>query len=320
MTAPAREYDPIGDRVAIIVPCYNAERTLAATLESALMQDVPFEIIVVDDGSRDASLSIARSFEPDVRVVTGPNRGASAARNSGIAATTAPWILFLDSDDLLEAGTLRQRLAVARMQDADVVICDWLEILDDGSAGIVERARHSIDWPALEADPQIAIASHVWATTAAVLYSRAIVEQIGGFNLSLPIIQDARFLFDAAYHGGRFARAPHVGARYRVLVGSLSRGNPGEFAQDLLTNSIQIGERWRARGRLNDLQRTTLLKMLNTSGRSLFAAGHADYFAAIEAQRALDLPLPRHSRLAPKLAGLLGLGGARRVLRAFGKG
>src|SRR5262245_52962169 len=86
-------------QVAVIVPCYNAERTLAETLQSVVAQSFPLELVVIDDGSTDDSLAIARTFEPGARVLTGPNQGVSAARNLGIAETSADWIVFLDSDD-----------------------------------------------------------------------------------------------------------------------------------------------------------------------------------------------------------------------------
>ena len=77
--------------VSILIPCYNAAPWLAATLDSALAQTHPrTEIIVVDDGSSDHSLAIARTFEPHgVRVVTQPNAGASAARRATPPGNTA---------------------------------------------------------------------------------------------------------------------------------------------------------------------------------------------------------------------------------------
>ncbi|MGH7195136.1 MAG: glycosyltransferase, partial [Candidatus Saccharimonadales bacterium] len=59
--------------VAIVIPCFNAASTLAAAIASALTQDIPAVVVVVDDGSTDESLVVARRFEPGVRVVTGPN-------------------------------------------------------------------------------------------------------------------------------------------------------------------------------------------------------------------------------------------------------
>jgi glycosyltransferase involved in cell wall biosynthesis len=308
--------------ISIIIPCYNGARTLSTAIESALAQadeGVELDVVVIDDGSTDNSLEQAKRWAHAVRVLTGPNRGVSAARNSGIAESAGEWVVFLDADDLMEPGSLARSLTVARSQNADVVICEWTVFDDDGSGILVDRARHAVDWPALDANLEVAIATHVWAPTAAILYKRTLVGRIGGFNRRLPIIQDARFMFDAAYHGGRFVRADHMGARYRVITSSLSRSNPERFAQDLLINTREIGELWRARGNLDDLHRGTLRDMLNIAGRALFAAGHPDYFTAVLMQRELGMTLPLHSRVAPVLARLLGLGGARRIITMLGR-
>jgi glycosyltransferase involved in cell wall biosynthesis len=306
--------DGDGGAVAVIIPCYNSASTLTAALESALAQDMSVEVIVIDDGSSDGSLAVARKFEPQVRVVTGRNRGASAARNKGISETTAEWIVFLDADDLLEPGTLSQRLAAAKASNTDVVICDWLDMHDDGTGRLTMGAHRSIDWSAVEGNAELATAVHAWATTAAILYRRSIVEKIGGFRPDLQIIQDARFLFDAAYHGARFAQSPHVGARYRILPGSLSRRNPARFWEDVLLNGQQIEALWRAKGALDGEHRNAVFGIYNTAGRGLFAAGHPRYFEAVERQRQLGLALPRHSQVAAPLARLVGLRAARSML------
>jgi hypothetical protein len=269
------------------------------------------ETLVIDDGSTDCSLAIARAFEPAVRVLTGPNQGVSAARNRGITETTAPWLLFLDSDDLLTPQTLEMRLSSAA--DADVIISDWEEMIDEG--GMITAGHHrAIDWLALNANAELATAVHVWATTAALLYRRSIVERIGGFRPDLPIIQDARFLFDAAYQGARFAQSPHVGAQYRILAGSLSRRNPARFWEDVLLNGQQIEALWRAKGSLDDEHRNAVFGIYNNAGRGLFEAGHPRYFEAVERQRQLGLALPRHSQVAAPVARLVGLRAARSIL------
>jgi glycosyltransferase involved in cell wall biosynthesis len=307
------------EHVAIIIPCYNAEPTLAATLASALAQDAAIEVIVVDDGSRDGSLAVAREFEPRIRVISGPNHGVSSARNIGIAETIAPWIVFLDADDLLEPGTLTKRLACARASDAEVIICDWMDIVDDGAGNLTDGAHRSVDWSALEANPELAIATHVWATTAAILYHRKLVDRIGGFRPDLWNIQDARFLFDAAYQGARFARSDHIGARYRILPGSLSRRDPVRFFRDILLNGQQIEKAWRASGSLDPERLKAVQGIYDTAGRSLFRVSHPSYFEAVEAQRKLGLPLPLHSRVAPVAARLFGLRVARSLAAVFGR-
>jgi glycosyltransferase involved in cell wall biosynthesis len=84
--------------IDVIVPAYNAAPYLAQALDSVFAQTCAVErVIVVDDGSTDATAAIARGF--DVTVISGPNRGLAAARNVGIAASTATALAFLDADD-----------------------------------------------------------------------------------------------------------------------------------------------------------------------------------------------------------------------------
>jgi glycosyltransferase involved in cell wall biosynthesis len=305
---------PLHDGVAVVVPCYNAAATVAETLESVIAERSVKEIVAIDDGSRDDTLAVLQRFAPRVQVLTGPNSGVSAARNRGIRETTAEWLLFLDSDDQILPGTLALRLAAAHEGGADVVVCDWEDLADDGTSAVATGPRRSIDWTALAQDAELAAASHVWAPTAALMYRRSVVDNIGGFRLDLPIIQDARFFFDAAHYNACFAHSPHVGARYRVIEGSLSRRNPGLFWQDALSNGEQIEVLWRAKDTLTPARQQALADIYNNAARGLFAAEHPSYFVAVAKQAALGLPLPRHSRLAAPLARLLGLPAARSLV------
>lgn len=305
--------------VAVIIPCYNAATTLAATIESAIGQPGVSEIVAIDDGSTDDTLAILRSYEPHIRIFTGSNAGVSVARNRGIAETHAPWLLFLDSDDLLLPGTIERRLDVARSTSADVVISDWRDIIDDGAGTLHEGDRRAVDWAALVADPVLATAVHVWATTAAILYSRTIVQRIGGFRADLPVIQDARFLYDAAFQGAHFAHSEHVGAQYRVLSNSLSRANPVRFWGDVLTNGQLIEQEWKSRGYEQEAYKLALYGIYNCAARGLFEVASPRYFDAVDAQRRLGRAPTRHGRIATPLAKLLGLKAARALLQPFTK-
>lgn len=101
--------------VSILIPAYNAERWIAETLRAALSQTWPNkEIIVVDDGSTDRSLLIARRFEsPRVKVVSQANQGASSARNAALALAQGDYIQWLDADDLLAATKITAQMEVA---------------------------------------------------------------------------------------------------------------------------------------------------------------------------------------------------------------
>lgn len=115
-----------GPRVSVVMPAYDAQATLEASMRSVLEQQCArVELIVVDDRSRDASAEIAgRIAETDPRVVVvrqPANAGVAAARNAGIEAATGDYIAFLDSDDTWHPGKLAAQLDF--MRASDVRIC-----------------------------------------------------------------------------------------------------------------------------------------------------------------------------------------------------
>ena len=112
--------------VSVIIPAYNAAAHLAPCLASVRVQrgDFTLDTLVIDDGSRDDTVAIARG-QAGVRVITQANRGPSAARNAGIAATTGEFIAFLDADDLWPVGKLDAQLDVlTRHPDAALAFGD----------------------------------------------------------------------------------------------------------------------------------------------------------------------------------------------------
>ena len=106
--------------VSIVIPCYNAEKWIARSIQSVLDQhSVNVEIIVIDDGSTDKSLEIIKSFGDRVRWKTGPNQGACRARNCGLELASAELIIFLEAGDFIEPDSLAEW--AAHGSDADLV-------------------------------------------------------------------------------------------------------------------------------------------------------------------------------------------------------
>jgi cellulose synthase/poly-beta-1,6-N-acetylglucosamine synthase-like glycosyltransferase/peptidoglycan/xylan/chitin deacetylase (PgdA/CDA1 family) len=95
--------------VTILIPAYNEEVGIEATLRSALASDHPVEIIVVDDGSTDRTAHIVERLRlPRVRLLRQPNRGKAAALNTGLAAARTEVVVFVDGDTVLEADAVRK--------------------------------------------------------------------------------------------------------------------------------------------------------------------------------------------------------------------
>ncbi len=101
----------MSNSISVIIPVYNCERYLAESIESVLQQThLPDEILVVDDGSTDASAQIVQNFA-DVRYLYQPNAGSNAARNRGVVETTGNFLAFLDQDDLWMPDKLALQMA-----------------------------------------------------------------------------------------------------------------------------------------------------------------------------------------------------------------
>lgn len=104
--------------VSVILPAYNAAASIGDSIAAALGQGLrDFELIVVDDGSTDATPEILRGLsDPRLKVLTQPNRGSYPARNAGIRAASGEFIAFLDADDLWTSDKLESQLTALRGQ------------------------------------------------------------------------------------------------------------------------------------------------------------------------------------------------------------
>lgn len=108
-------------KTSIIIPLYNQKDFFRETIESALAQTVPVEIIVVNDGSTDGSKFLAEEYADHVKVIHQVNKGLASARNTGIMNATGEYILPLDADDILLPTAVERMEKVFEDTDADIV-------------------------------------------------------------------------------------------------------------------------------------------------------------------------------------------------------
>lgn len=115
----AKDLIDVRPLVSILIPAYNAEKTIVQTLQSAIAQTWPRkEIIVVDDGSMDRTAEIAQRFGPQITVVSTENQGGPAARNHAYSLSRGDYIQWLDADDLLAPDKIERQLAALRETDS----------------------------------------------------------------------------------------------------------------------------------------------------------------------------------------------------------
>lgn len=309
--------------VSVVVPCYNAARFLDETVASVQTQSgVDWELIIVDDGSTDTSRELIAAWQgrlgERLRTHFGPNSGVSAARNTGTAMARGDFIQYLDSDDLLRPHTLEQRV-LALAQGADVAYSDWQKLVEgaDGTFRAAEVIARKIE--DVHPRAEIALFTSFWAPPAALLYRRTVVGKIGGWNLNLPVIQDARFLLDAALVGAKFVHVPGVGADYRVQLGnSLSTRDPVRFVLDCFHNACQVEDHWRSHGELDVDQRTALAGCYDYTARTLLQADYAVFQKNMERLYGVEQGFrPTLPKLAAVLARTLGPGMTCKLVNNF---
>lgn len=114
--------------VSILIPMYNAEIFLSETIESALNQTWQnIEIILVDDGSKDSSLAVARQYESSrVKIIAQENQGQSASENRALREAQGDFIQYLDADDLLAPDKIQRQMALLEDGNLEcVAACEW---------------------------------------------------------------------------------------------------------------------------------------------------------------------------------------------------
>ena len=213
--------------VSILIPAYNAEEWLAETLRSAVAQTWPRkEIILVDDGSRDGTLAVARQFASrDVCVVTQQNQGAAAARNRALSLSQGDYIQWLDADDLLGLDKIAQQLDAL-----EATACAERTLLSCGWGYFMYRPHRAVFTPtALWCDLLPVewllrkMGQNLHMQTATWLVSRQLAERTGLWNTRLLGDDDGEYFCRAllASDGVRFVPAARVFYR-RSGHGSLS--------------------------------------------------------------------------------------------------
>jgi glycosyltransferase involved in cell wall biosynthesis len=119
--------------VSILIPLYNAERWIAETLESTLAQTWQNkEIIVVNDGSTDNSLEIAKGYESNIlKVISQDNQGCSAAKQTALGACQGEYIQYLDADDLLSPNKIKAQMSLLLRERHKVAVCRTIHFFED---------------------------------------------------------------------------------------------------------------------------------------------------------------------------------------------
>jgi glycosyltransferase involved in cell wall biosynthesis len=198
--------------VSVVIPCYNQAHFLSEAIESVLCQGYTnVEVVVVDDGSTDNASEVASRYErAGVRLIRQENRGVSAARNRGLDETQGEYVVFLDSDDRLLPGALEVGVKDLEAHPACALVF--------GRHMLIETDGSSLGSPFPPytggTDYYEALLRDSYPGMNDVMFRRAVLEAVGGFDASLPAAEDYDLYLRVA---SKFAIHHHdeVVAQYR---------------------------------------------------------------------------------------------------------
>jgi glycosyltransferase involved in cell wall biosynthesis len=190
-------------KVSVVIPVHNGERTAGRALDSVFAQTFSdFEIIVVDDGSTDDTASVLGRYGDRIRVISGANRGPSAARNTGMRAGAGEYIAFLDDDDEWMPPKLARCVPLLDA-DKDCALVYTLAVKVDTSGRPMGAQNGEDGRPdGIESPTMKDLLARPWnVVPSQFVVRRDVVERCGGFNEHLLSCEDLEFLLRAREYG-----------------------------------------------------------------------------------------------------------------------
>lgn len=204
--------------VTVIITCYNHASYLDEAIGSVLYQTYPhFEIVVVDDGSTDHTKAVATNYR-EVKYVWQENQGLSAARNTGVKASSGKYLVFLDADDWLYKDALQQQVTAMQANPECMAVTGGHDKIDDVSGKIIPEDHGAV----VDADHYLhLLQGNFIGMHAAVMYRREVFDTLQ-YDTSLKAAEDYDLYlkltrkFPIYAHGGKIAG-------YRIHGNNMSR-------------------------------------------------------------------------------------------------
>jgi len=314
--------DPL---VSVVIPAFNTGRFLPETLESVFAQSYPnLEIIVIDDGSTDDTRAVARGYGERIVLLERPHAGLGPTRSAGIERAVGEFLLFLDSDDILEPDAVRTQVDVAlRHPGSGLVVGDGIEF--DGPVVISASLFHPVFADLVATAPTGEVTGWMYRsvvqacpakTPGQTLVPRKVADAIGALCITPEGAQDYDYYLRIARRFPVTLHSQRV-ARWRFRPDSMS-GAVDERQLRWSANAVRVYERELTRCPAED--RDLVRAMITLQARVGFVHACAALATSGTAPEAASLAvvaphLSWHERFVVKLLAALPTSCARPVLR-----
>ncbi|TVP48691.1 MAG: glycosyltransferase [Gemmatimonadales bacterium] len=306
------------ETVSVIIPSWNKEEFISATLDSALAQTgVQVDVVVVDDGSTDRSVEILEGYGNRIRLHR-PNEklGAARARNSGASVAAGNFFMFLDADDVLsDTGTLAGMVEALAGRTDRFAACPWQRLRREGGRWEVYSPEKPLDPPG--GDPVSAWLGNWYIPPCAILWPRELFESSGGWDPELAATDDEELMIRMLLRGAPIARATRGEALYRYFEagGTLSTTPSRPLAAGRLEGLRRIEAEMTAQGLLSRYAHDLGRKYSRLARTYLAPFPDLSIEALADADRLVDHGRLEGSPLHRALARALGLQRKERITR-----
>ncbi|MEK5399585.1 glycosyltransferase [Paenibacillus sp. FSL K6-2859] len=200
-------------KISVVIPLYNHEKFIKEAIQSVLNQTYKnFELIIIDDGSRDNSLKIAQSFDDErLKVISQENSGAHNTINRGLDLATGDFLTILNSDDVYEKDRLKQCVAYLLQNPETHLVSTYINVINEAgkTQGVKKGWKNMEPWAVPNKAQSFAkdddfvknlLMSNFISTTSNMLFTRELYNKIGGMR-NLRFAHDWDFALRAAEYG-----------------------------------------------------------------------------------------------------------------------
>lgn len=217
--------------VSILIPLYNTEKNIVETLESCIHQTYKnIEVIVVDDGSKDNSLKVAKDYaltHPQIKVIAQQNGGGCKARNTAFANSTGDYIVYLDADDIISEDKIESQVNLLKDEpDTTIATCKWDRFYEEiFDAKFPHRSVYKNYNSGIELVEDL-LNGDMFGVTC-YMTPRRLIEAAGSWDEKILVNQDGEFFFRVLLNAKRVVYSDKGALFYRSSnLNSTSRKKP----------------------------------------------------------------------------------------------
>lgn len=266
-------------QISIIIPIYNVERYLRQCIDSILAQTfTDFELLLIDDGSPDGCPAICDEYaEKDarIRVFHKQNGGVTSARNKGLNNANGNWIIYIDGDDWIEPTYVEELYNAAINNEADIAICGFRFVYEDGSSVI----EHPTIWDDNKQASLNRYIASIWTTACGTIQKSSLYKDNGVQSpKDLTFCEDFHLMVRLCYFANKVVSIDRPLYNYRQRSSSIVHSLNDKTWRDELSTYLEIIDFFRNQGKLETYKKVMAWRTLKTSNGMTLDLSRFDEF------------------------------------------